>query len=90
MEQAAAEWRYAELHKDLPFHDGTFTSWAKERSLSHPYHLSDGVSVWVAESDLTPHDHFLGGAKDCAECSAPDAGGLDSQSLAGEHLKLLG
>lgn len=84
MEQAAAEWRYAELHKDLPFHDGTFTSWAKERSLSHPYHLSDGVSVWVAESDLTPHDHFLGGAKDCAECASGGSGVDQEQHQSGE------
>lgn len=74
MEQAAAEWRYDALHKAKPYHDGTFTSWAEERSLKHPYHARDGVSVWVAEADLTPHDHFLGGAGVCDECQEVDGG----------------
>ena len=68
MERSAAQAKYAEMHEALPFHDGTFKSWSKERTASHPYHHSDGVTIWVAESDLTPHDHFLGGAKDCPDC----------------------
>lgn len=69
MERAAAEWRYSKLHEDAPYHDGTFSSWSKDRSTSHPYSAHDGVTLWVAETDLAPHDHFLGGAKDCLECS---------------------
>lgn len=73
MEQAAAEWRYDQRHKDAQFHDGTFPTdrrlWAKERSAKHPYHYRDGVTLWVAETDVSPHDHFLGGAEDCAECN---------------------
>ena len=74
MERAAADWRYDTLHEKRPFHDGTFESWAEKRSLSHPYHARDGVTLWVAESDLAPHDHFLGDAKDCDECQEVDGG----------------
>jgi hypothetical protein len=59
MEAAAANWRYDDLHEKAPYHDGAFTSWAKTRSLSHPYHARDGVSVWVAQADLNPTDAFL-------------------------------
>lgn len=69
MELAAAQWRYSQMHEDRPYHDGTFTKWAKERSAKYPYHADDGVTIWVAETDLNPHDHFLGGAKDCPDCS---------------------
>lgn len=69
MERAAANWRYQTLHEAKPFHDGTFTSWSEKRSMTHPYHHSDGVTVWVATTDLTAHDHFLGGAADCHDCT---------------------
>lgn len=59
MEQKAAQWLYAHLHEALPFHDGTFRSWAKVRSRSHPYHFADGVRITVATTDLTPDDDFL-------------------------------
>lgn len=59
MEAAAANWRYDELHEKEPFHDGSFESWAKDRSLEHPYHFRDGVSIWVAPVDLTPDGTFL-------------------------------
>lgn len=76
MEQAAADWRYDQLHKERPFHDGTFPddprAWMKERSKSHPYHYRDGVTLWVAEVDLAPHDHFLGDVKACPECNPED------------------
>lgn len=72
MDLAAAEWRYEQLHKDRPFHDGTFPTdrrkWAKERSLKRPYHYRDGVKLWISDVDHAPHDHFLGDAKDCIEC----------------------
>lgn len=58
MEKASAEFRYARLHEDAPYHDGTFTSWAKEQSTSHPLHYSAGVTIWVAQVDIAPHDEF--------------------------------
>ena len=70
MEQSAAEWRYAQLHEKKPYHDGTFESWSEKQSLKHPYHYSAGVRIWVAETDLAPHDHFLGGKSECPECSS--------------------
>lgn len=59
MATAGAEALYAQLHEGAPFHDGTFKSWAQKRSRTHPYHFSDGVTIWVAEEDLTPDDDFL-------------------------------
>jgi hypothetical protein len=59
-ERAAAEWRFEQLHKDLPYHNGDESSWAEERSMSHPYHYLDGVRIFVATEDLNPDDKFLG------------------------------
>lgn len=58
MERAATNSAYAKLHEKAPYHDGTFRSWAKEWSPKHPYHYNDGVSIGVADRDLTPHDAF--------------------------------
>lgn len=69
MTKAYAEAKYDEIHDLRPFHDGTFTKWGEKRTTRTPYHYRDGVTLWVAETDLTPHDHFLGGAKDCPDCS---------------------
>lgn len=83
MEQAAAEWRYSQMHDAAPFHDGTFPTdpdrWSATRTKAFPYHYRDGVTLWVAESDLAPHDHFLGGAQDCAECAGPSGRGVQDQ-----------
>lgn len=59
MERAAAESKWHELHEDEPWHDGTFTSWAADRSSRHPYHFTAGVNVWVADEDAAPDDNFL-------------------------------
>lgn len=59
MSLAAAQRRYDKLHKDRPFHDGTFADWAESPSQSHPYHYLDGVRIWVSKHDLTPDDNFL-------------------------------
>lgn len=79
MERAAAEWRYDQLHDAAPFHDGTFPTdpdrWSATRTKDFPYHFKDGVTVWVAENDLAPHDHFLGGAADCDECKGGESPG---------------
>ena len=58
MEREAASAMYAKLHEDAPYHDGSFRSWAKERSQSHPYHFGDGVTFGVAAEDIAPHDKF--------------------------------
>lgn len=59
MAAAAANRMYDQLHEAKPFHDGTFTEWAKEYSRETPYHFRDGVTVWVSHEDLTPDDDFL-------------------------------
>ena len=58
MEREAADAAYAALHEDLPFHDGTFTSWSAKRSTSHPYHFRSGVTFGVADRDVAPWDRF--------------------------------
>jgi hypothetical protein len=62
MEREAAKWRYTELHKAKPFHDGTFTTWSADRTLTTPYHFGDGVSIDVAAKDWKPDDDFLNSA----------------------------
>lgn len=59
MSNLAARRKYDDLHQDRPFHDGTFTSWAKEADRDHPFRYDDGVTVWVSSEDLTPDDDFL-------------------------------
>lgn len=59
MERAAAERVYDLLHKDAPYHDGTWQEWVAEPSRSHPFHFSDGVTIWATQSDLSPGDKFL-------------------------------
>jgi hypothetical protein len=58
MEREAAQAAYDALHKKMQWHDGTFTSWAEERSNVHPVPATAGVTVGVADHDLTPWDHF--------------------------------
>lgn len=58
MHQAAAEWMYGELHKDRPWHDGTFTDWSATRSDRHPFGHSDGVAIYVDTEDRDPGDAF--------------------------------
>ena len=59
METQAAQAAYERLHEKAPWHDGTFESWAKDASSSHPYHLSHGTTIWVAETDLCLGGDFL-------------------------------
>lgn len=59
MAEAGAKALYADLHDAAPFHDGTFKSWHKTRSRTHPYHYSDGVTISVSGEDLSPDDDFL-------------------------------
>lgn len=60
MEQSAAQRRWDDLHKDRPYHDGTFTDWRPEPDDAHPYHYGDGVRIVVVpDSDPSPDDEFL-------------------------------
>lgn len=59
MEREAARAKFAALHENEPYHDGTFMSWSKDRSRSHPYHLSEGTHIDVALTDVAPWHKFL-------------------------------
>jgi hypothetical protein len=58
MEQAAADWRYDEEYGGR-FHDGTFKKWSDTRSAETPFGHRDGVTIYVAETDLFPDDDWL-------------------------------
>jgi hypothetical protein len=62
MERDAASRRYESLHEERPFHDGSFKRWSKDLSPSTPYHFRDGVTIWVAATDVNPEDNFLNNA----------------------------
>lgn len=59
MELAAANRTYDRLHKEKPFHDGSWGSWRKEPSRSHPYHYRDGITLTVGREDTEPSGEFL-------------------------------
>lgn len=59
MVERAANADYDRLHDEKPFHDGTFSRWAKDRSTTHPFHFRDGVTITVSDEDWTPDDDFL-------------------------------
>ncbi len=44
----------------MPFHDGSFSRWSKEPSREFPFHYLDGVTIWLAPTDVNPDDDFLG------------------------------
>lgn len=72
---AAAQALYADLHKDRPYHDGSFKNWAEGRSRAHPFHYADGVSMWLADEDI-PGPDFLAGSHQlgASEGERDDAG----------------
>lgn len=53
-----AKRKYAALHEDEPFHDGTFKNWAKEFSWAYPFHYADGISLFMSPIELAPWDDF--------------------------------
>lgn len=61
MQLKGAERLYGLLHEEQPFHDGSFRSWAKSPSTSHPFHYLDGVSIWLSPTELDADDDFLSG-----------------------------
>lgn len=62
MQAAAANRLYDLAHEDKPYHDGSFTRWAKEPSRQFPFHYRDGVTIWLSPVELNPDDDFLGGS----------------------------
>lgn len=58
MERDAAQAAYESLHTDSAYHDGTFQDWSSKQSADHPYGHNSGVSISVADRDLTPDDPF--------------------------------
>lgn len=60
MQQKGAERRYDLRHEDMPFHDGKFESWREKPDPDHLFHYRDGVTIWMAETDVNPEDKFLG------------------------------
>jgi hypothetical protein len=88
MEREAAAALYGALHDEAPFHDGSFTKWAKERGASHPYHYLDGVKFGVAKTDLAPHDKFTrfpGASPVESKSEDPGDGGVDAPLSAPGH-----
>lgn len=60
MQKRAAERRWEQLHEKRPYHDGTFSHWSENLDRDHPFHFSDGFSVWVTDGvDPSPDDRFL-------------------------------
>lgn len=55
----SAQARFAELHKDRPWHDGTFTRWDEKQTRATPYHHSHGTSIWVSDTDYDLGGDFL-------------------------------
>lgn len=75
MNEEAAKRLYARLHEALPFHDGTFTQWAKDPSRDFPFHFNDGVTIWASSVDLSPDDTFLADASSSADPRGGDDDG---------------
>lgn len=55
----AMQAKYARLHEKRPWHNGSFTDWAEEPSVEHPYHYTHGTTIWVSEQDLAVGGEFL-------------------------------
>lgn len=47
------------LHEDAPWHDGMFRVFEKEFSPQTPWHVRDGLTIYLAEHDERPWDEFL-------------------------------
>ena len=59
MEQRAAEARYAALHEDAPYHDGTFEFWSSDRTADTPYRYDEGVDIVVTTENHEGSGDFL-------------------------------
>lgn len=61
IEAASAKTLWELKHKDRPWHNGDFSSWAAEPSVTHSVHRDAGVNIWVAPTDLGVGGDFLSG-----------------------------
>lgn len=61
LELISAQRKYAELHKALPYHDGSFEEWVAEPSASHPFKYDEAMRIWVSEVDYDPEGTWLSG-----------------------------
>lgn len=59
MHEAAAQRQYKDLHKERPYHDGSFSRFTSEPTAATPFHFEDGVEIFVAAFDANPGDEFL-------------------------------
>lgn len=50
---------YAELHEDQPYHDGSFLVFGEKATPLTPFHVEDGLSIYLSEVDDNPDDDFL-------------------------------
>lgn len=83
MESAAANAKWGRLHEERPWHDGSFKSWAKEPSASHPYFKDWGVTIGVTDVDLRPDDTFLS-REDCGPLPVASGQPQDHEDQAGD------
>lgn len=58
-DQAAADHKYGEKHKDKPYTDRLMTRWSEKATPTTPYHFRDGVRIYGADYDVNPDDHFI-------------------------------
>lgn len=69
-EKAAQRW-FEEIHRDKPFHDGSFDRWSEKWSPGFPFHYSDGTTVWISKEELGLGGDFLN--RGSAAPEEPDA-----------------
>lgn len=60
MQSAAVNAMYDDLHEKRPYHDGLFKVFGEKRSAMTPFHVREGVSIFVSREDYSPDDDFLG------------------------------
>lgn len=54
----AAKRLFSLLHEERPYHNGDFTGWSKEPSVSTPFHYGDGHRFYMAPVDVAPWDEW--------------------------------
>lgn len=60
MQLAAINAMYDDHYKGREYHDGTFTVFLEKRTALTPFHVREGVTLWLSPHDLSPDDDFLG------------------------------
>lgn len=49
---------FDKLHEDAPWHDGKFRVFAEKFSPRTPWHVKDGLTIYLAETNEQPWDEF--------------------------------